>query len=343
MADDTETAQPTPEPKPKPEPKPRRARAKKAAPKAGADSAAAPDSVHAEAATESFLAQLVQQFTTAWCFFTRVPLPAWWNKGESDMGVEGQPKTRRRKAADKGQDDKGQDDKGLGLIPLTDTVRTWPVVGLFIGVAAGIVLWLGAWLGLSPLAAALLALGAAALVTGALHEDGLADVADGLGAGGDKERALAIMRDSHIGAFGVMALILTVGFKAACLAGFNAPELAARALIAAHALSRAALPMVMVVLQPARTDGLGKAAGTPKREDAVMAFVIGALIAVLALDFGPGLAASALAALTVAAVAWWAKRRLGGFTGDVLGAAQQMVDVAVLAGLAVAMRTVFYG
>jgi adenosylcobinamide-GDP ribazoletransferase len=100
--------------------------------------------------------------------------------------------------------------------------------------------------------------------------------------------------------------------------------------------------MLMVVLAPARTSGLGKAAGQPKREDALLAAAIGVLIAVLTLGIGPGLAAAALAALGVAAVGWLAQRHIGGFTGDVLGAAQQVAEVLVLAGLAVGLRTVFY-
>ena len=228
------------------------------------------------------------------------------------------------------------------MSPLADTVRAWPVVGVLVGALAGAALWLGASAGLSPLAASFVALIVAALATGALHEDGLADVADGFGGGADKAKKLRIMRDSHIGTYGVLALVLAVGMKAGSLSGFNDPALAAAAVIVAHTLSRAVLPMVMVVLAPARTSGLGKAAGRPKREDAAMAAAIGVLIAVLALGVGPGLVATALAALGVAAVAWLAQRHIGGYSGDVLGAAQQVAEVLVLAGLAVGMRTVFY-
>lgn len=150
------------------------------------------------------------------------------------------------------------------------------------------------------------------------------------------------MRDSHIGAYGVLALILVVGFKAGSLSGFNSPALAAAAVIAAHTLSRAALPMLMVALAPARRTGLGRGAGQPSRENAVMSAAIGVLVAVLALGIGPGLVAAALAALGVALVGWLAQRHIGGFTGDVLGAAQQVSEALVLAGLAVVLRTVFY-
>jgi len=312
------------------------ANAKPDAKPSGAD-AFHPDAAHAEAATEGFFAGLMSQFTTAWLFLTRVPLPRWWNRpGSMDEAAAG--------GADHGKDKRADNrtDKGVGMVALAGTVRAWPVVGLLIGALAGAALWLGAKAGLSPLGASFLALIAAALATGALHEDGLADVADGFAGGADKDKTLRIMGDSRIGAYGVLALVLTVGFKAGSLSGFNAPALAAGALVAAHVLSRAALPMLMVALPPARDAGLGHAAGVPKRENAAMAAAIGVLIAVLTLGLGPGLVAGALAALGVAGVGWWAEKRLGGFTGDVLGAAQQVAEALVLAGLAVVMRTVFY-
>lgn len=333
MADDTQ--QPESPKKPSKTAAPKKPRARKAtpdkAPKSGPEvgpesGADATDPVHAQSATEGFFVGLLNQFSVAWLFFARVPLPKWWNR------------------TDVTQDDDtvDQNDKGKGMTPLADTVRAWPVVGLLVGAFAGLVLWIGAKAGLPPVAASILGIAAGALITGALHEDGLADTADGLGGGTDKKKVLAIMRDSHIGTFGVMALVLVVGFKAGSLGGFNAPVFAASALIVAHVLSRAALPMLMVVLSPVRRTGLGKGAGVPKREDAAMAAAIGVLVAILTLGIGPGLAASALAALGVALVGWWAKNRLGGFTGDVLGAAQQIAEVFVLGGLAVIMRTVFY-
>ncbi|MBL4613650.1 MAG: adenosylcobinamide-GDP ribazoletransferase [Magnetovibrio sp.] len=99
---------------------------------------------------------------------------------------------------------------------------------------------------------------------------------------------------------------------------------------------------MMVVLKPARRGGLGKGAGIPSRDDAVIALIIGVLIALLVLGLGPGLVAAVLAVLGAAAVGWLAQRQISGFTGDVLGAAQQVVEALVLAGMAVALRTVFY-
>jgi len=268
------------------------------------------------------------RFTIAWLFLTRVPLPAWWNAPAPSENVE----------------DVETDavDKAKGMTPLAETVRMWPFVGLFVGAASGLVLWCGAQLGLHPLAAAFSALVAAALITGALHEDGLADVADGFGGGTTKAKKLAIMKDSHIGTYGVLALILGVGFKATSLGGFNGPGLAAGALVGAHVLSRAVLPLMMVMMPPARRGGLGRGAGVPGRDDAVIAAILGVLIALLTLGLGPGLLAVALTVLGAAAVGWLAMRQIGGFTGDVLGATQQVVEALILAGAAVAFRTVFY-
>lgn len=290
-----------------------------------ADGPLVPDALHGDDAHAPFFRRWLDRFSLAWLFLTRVPLPKWWNKPLPGEDAE-----------------TDSADKGRGMTPLADTVRTWPVVGLFVGALAGLAVWLGGQMGLHPLASGFLGLIAAVLVTGALHEDGLADVADGFGGGADTAKKLSIMKDSHIGTYGVLALVLGVGFKAGSLAGFNGPALAAGALMAAHVLSRAMLPMMMVVMTPARSGGLGKAAGTPQADEAVVAVILGVLLGFLILGLGPGLVAAVLAALGAAGVAWLAQRQIGGYTGDVLGAAQQVAEALVLVGMAVAFRTVFY-
>ncbi len=288
-----------------------------------------PDPLHQSQPATSGLRRWMDLLTIAWLFFTRVPLPTWWNAPLPSEAVDG---------------DLGGDtgDKAKGMTPLAETVRAWPIVGLLIGAVTGLALWAGAKLGLHPIAAGFVALMVGALLTGALHEDGLADVADGFGGGATKAKKLAIMKDSHIGAYGVLALILVTGFKATCLGGFNGPGLAASALVGAHVLSRAMLPLMMVVLPPARRGGLGRGAGAPSFDDALVSAVIGVLIAFLTLGLGPGALAAVLAILGAAAISWLAHRQIGGTTGDVLGAAQQVVEALVLAGMAVAFRTVFY-
>ena len=119
-------------------------------------------------------------------------------------------------------------------------------------------------IGLASWPAALLSVLAGIALTGALHEDGLADTADGFFGGRDREEKLAILRDSRQGTYGVLAIVLGVLLRAAALAGIGDVIHAGLALIAAHAASRAALPAVMTALTPARPDGFGAGAGTPR-------------------------------------------------------------------------------
>ena len=218
--------------------------------------------------------------------------------------------------------------------PLADAAWTFPIVGVAVGVITATALAIGFWLGLHPLACGLLAIAAGIFFTGALHEDGLADVVDGFGGGADKRAKLRIMRDSRIGAYGVLALVLSVGLRAALLAGMTGPGRATLALMAAAIASRAVLPLIMNVMKPARRDGLGAAAGRPQRADAVIAALIGGglLMGLIELETAISvLLATAAAAFAVASVA---RRQIGGFTGDVLGAVQQIAEITILAAVA---------
>jgi adenosylcobinamide-GDP ribazoletransferase len=201
----------------------------------------------------------------------------------------------------------------------------FPVVGAVVGSVGGAVLVASArvW---PPLVAAVLALLATVLLTGAFHEDALADAADGLGGGVTRERALAIMKDSRIGSYGAVALVLVLSGRIACLAAMEPME-GARALIGAHVLGRwSSLPLIRM-LPYARTDGsarpfVGAVTG--------LRLVGGTLLAAgLA---GPALGARAvaagLAAVAVTALATrYFRARLGGITGDCLGATNQIVEL----------------
>lgn len=220
---------------------------------------------------------------------------------------------------------------------LAGSSRAFPLVGAFVGVIAGFALMMAAGLDLHPLACAFVALTVSALVTGALHEDGLADVADGFGGGETKTKKLKIMKDSRIGVFGVLAVVFSVGVRAGILGGLPGPGMAAAALIAAAALSRGLLPAVLAMTDPARKSGLGFQAGTPDQESWVTALVLGGLLGFLFLGPGGGLMALVFGAVGVAFVAWLAERQIGGFTGDVLGAQQQAAEIAVLAAAAAAL------
>ena len=217
-------------------------------------------------------------------------------------------------------------------------VRAYPLAGLLVGLIGGGAFWLASALGLPPAAVGLIAVGATILATGAFHEDGLADVADGFGGARDRDRKLAIMRDSRIGSFGVIALLLSIGLRAAALAAIasNGASAAAAlaALVAAHALARAALPPIMALLPLARDTGLAAATGRPDKAAVWTGLALGVVIAVIALDSGAAVLALILAAAAAAVVALLARAQIGGYSGDVLGAAAQAAETAVLLGLA---------
>ena len=219
---------------------------------------------------------------------------------------------------------------------LARAAPAFPVVGAAIGAFGGLLYAIAAALALPPAACALAAVAGVAALTGALHEDGLADVCDGIGGGRDRLERLRIMRDSHNGSFGTLALVFSVGLRAALLAAVAAPGPVLLTMVAAGALSRAVLPPVMALLPPARAGGLAAAAGTPDRTRVIVALAIAKAIAWLCLGFGPALLALVAAAAAAAAIAAMARRTLGGATGDVLGACQQAAEIAVL-GVAAAL------
>jgi adenosylcobinamide-GDP ribazoletransferase len=209
---------------------------------------------------------------------------------------------------------------------------TWalPAAGLLVGLAGALVYKVAIRVGLTPDIAALLALATTTLITGALHEDGLADTADGLGGGRTRERRLEIMRDSRIGSYGVCALILSFGLRWSALAAIANPWAVMLALCAAHAAARAGLPAFMLLVAPARPDGLSANAGAPPGRSVATSFAIGTLS--LALALGPGKALVGLVLLSLAGLmlARIAIRQIGGQTGDILGAFEQVGEILIL-------------
>lgn len=225
--------------------------------------------------------------------------------------------------------------------PMAAARWAFPLVGLVVAPLGWLALSGALALNLGAAIAALAALAVLVLATGALHWDGLADVADGLGGGRDRDHALAIMRDSRIGSYGTLALILAVALWVAAL-GRLPPGAMAPALLLSAVVSRLAMLMVLDLLPPARPDGLGRSAssgGGTGKSSGRAAWVPGLLAtAALSLWLGPaalaGLAAAALAALGIARLA---RRRIGGQTGDVLGATQVCAELACLLGLVAAL------
>lgn len=206
----------------------------------------------------------------------------------------------------------------------------FPIAGVVVAAIGALVYWLAHRAGLPPFPCAALSVAATMLVTGCLHEDGLADTVDGFGGGGTREQKLDIMRDSRTGAYGVCALVLAIILRVSALASLATPALVVPALFAAHGAARAMVAVFMFFIPPARSNGLSAAAGQPPRESAGAAAVLG--IVILGLCLGPWHALGALVVLAVAAalLAWLSLVQVDGQTGDVLGAVEQVGEIVVL-------------
>jgi adenosylcobinamide-GDP ribazoletransferase len=217
----------------------------------------------------------------------------------------------------------------LPVIAPTPSMLPWfPVVGALVGFLAAAV-YVTASLVVTPLLAAALAVAATVLVTGALHEDGLADAADAWGGASSREQALRILRDPAHGTYGVLAVVLSVVVRVAALASL-APAMAVAVLPAVHAISRGVMVALLRTTPPARDDGLARAVSTSTTplSAAVAIGVAGVLgIGLLGARVVP---AAAVALVAGWLVRWLAMRRIGGMTGDVLGAAEQLAEVCML-------------
>ncbi|MEP9388586.1 adenosylcobinamide-GDP ribazoletransferase [Mesorhizobium sp. KR9-304] len=217
----------------------------------------------------------------------------------------------------------------FGARTLAQAIWAAPLAGVAVAVAASVVHAAASAAGLSPEVAAALALAAAMLTTGCLHEDGLSDVADGFGGGKTREQKLDIMRDSRIGAYGAAALMLSALIRWSALVQLGNPFFVFCGLAAAHAASRALLPAFMHLVPPARQDGLAAGAGTVAADTAMTALATGA-VALLALGVSGLAAAAFLLALVFYGFRALCLRQIGGQTGDTLGALQQLGEIAVL-------------
>lgn len=249
-------------------------------------------------------------FLLAVGFFTRVPVPAFPDFQETD---------------------------------LNHAARYFPLVGLLVGLLAAIIWWLASWL-LPPALAVLCSMAATIYLTGAFHEDGLADSADGLGGGMDRARKLDIMQDSRLGSYGSIALVGMLLFKFQALSSLT-PAILPFAMIAAHAGSRLAAVYIMASASYVRTNGKSKPlATTLTRQDIWLATALG-LICWLGFAAMLGVNHTAISAgrfmlmtgIPVLGVWWWWRslilRHLQGYTGDTLGATQQLTELAFYLGL----------
>ena len=242
------------------------------------------------------------KFLQALTFFSRIPLP-------EDLA--------NRAAHDSG---------------LNSAVTVFPLVGLLIGLLTGIVWYISSLL-FPPMLAAGLAIVAGALITGGLHEDGLADCADGLGGSADREKALEIMRDSRLGSYGAIAIFASFGLRWAALASLS-PIAGFFALLVAHSGSRTAIILAMKYASYARKEGLGQlASGELPSGGFETAIVISIVIAMLS-GWILGLTALLLGLATAWLALKYMEKRLGGYTGDGLGAMEQIAEITILVALA---------
>jgi adenosylcobinamide-GDP ribazoletransferase len=228
---------------------------------------------------------------------------------------------------------------------LNASARHFPLVGALVGALGAAVLLFASMLW-PPTVAALLALAATMFITGAFHEDGLADTLDALGGAVPRERALAIMKDSRIGSYGAVALIVVLGARVALMAALCVgpwPFLVA-AMVLSQAFGRAGAVALMALLpyagdaEHAKAKPLATAIGRVEWTTA-LAWAVG----LLAVAAGAGAITLARAAAVLAATAGvtlllrgWLRRRLGGYTGDTLGATEQFIEVALLLALCAA-------
>jgi adenosylcobinamide-GDP ribazoletransferase len=230
--------------------------------------------------------------------------------------------------------------RGHEMPDFRTAVRALPLAGALIGAVAAAALLAARAFGLPPFLAAALAVGALVLVTGALHEDGLADLADGFGGGATREEKLEIMRDSRLGSYGAIVLTLSLMLRVGALSTLAERSVlqAAGILVFTAALSRTAGLLPIMMLAPARSDGAGHAALRPFEQALRTAALLVLATALPPLVAGAPLSGALLAAAGAAGAAYamakLAERQIGGLTGDVLGAAQQAAEIAALLAFA---------
>lgn len=253
--------------------------------------------------------QQLRLFLTAVQFFTRIPVPAW---------------------------------VGHSAQQLDQSARYFPLVGLCVGSMAAAILWLSALVLPLPLAVGLSML-SSILITGAFHEDGLSDFVDGLGGGYTREKILAIMKDSHVGAYGVIAIVLALLIKFQALLALSSnhsPAVVAVTLIAAHTVSRLMAVSIMVTQQYVRAGDSARAKPVVQglsRTSFAIALLTGlvllALFPLAGVSIVSVISAVACALLLRIYLASQLRKKLGGYTGDCLGAVQQITEIGFYLGL----------
>lgn len=207
---------------------------------------------------------------------------------------------------------------------LSDARWAFPLAGFPLGMIGWVVFALSGWVGLPPLSASVATICALSLATGGLHHDGLADFADGIWGGDDVEQRLEIMRDSRIGSYGVLALIIALGLQASALADLT-PDVGLIEFLFIAVASRLTMLSVLIALPAARSDGLGKSAAGGGWRQIIPGLV---LFLTLGLFCTSHFVAFLPMAAFAAGITLFSRKRLGGQTGDVLGATQLITEIA---------------
>ncbi len=224
---------------------------------------------------------------------------------------------------------------------LNRAVRAFPIAGVLVSVPAAAFFAVSIELRVDPLLAAFVALSIQIVLTGCLHEDGLSDTADGLGGGKTRQNALDIMRDSRIGTYGAVALIVSLGIRATAMAAIGSnlgPVESGLALLGIAALSRSLMVWHWQLLSPARADGVAASAGEPDPASAKIALITGTVLCAAlllpAISLVPVIVTILVAVGLTRLYTGWVGRKIGGHTGDTIGAAQQIAEMALLGTLA---------
>ncbi|MEJ1174173.1 adenosylcobinamide-GDP ribazoletransferase [Agrobacterium sp. CMT1] len=233
--------------------------------------------------------------------------------------------------------------EGYSGVPMGRAARAFPAAGLLIALPAAFLVVVFARFDASPQLTGWLAIGLTALMTGALHEDGLADMADGFGSGRDKSRMLEIMKDSRIGSYGTIAMVLSFALRATALASLieTLPgKTAAACLIAALVTSRALMVWHWQSLPAAKTSGIAVNAGQPGESERNIALAAGLFLFILftlhALPLFEIVLVLAVAVIAAMLFGRLCERKIGGHTGDTIGACQQITEIVILVALALA-------
>ncbi|MEE8658391.1 hypothetical protein CGLAMM_03400 [Acetobacteraceae bacterium EV16G] len=264
------------------------------------------------------MSKRTEEFRSAWMLLTRIPL-ARDRYGREEAGGNAAQKTVTASPAER--------------VPLAKTVWAWPVIGGLIGAFSALLILVLVLAGVDLSLAVLWVVAAQFLITGALHEDGLMDAADGLFGGRNPERRLAIMRDSRVGSFGVLAGVLASlgkwsAYLAICrTASFDMVQ-TVLALAAAAAFGRLGMVQVLSLSRPARSNGM--ASGIIVAKDKCVPPILISLVIGLGVGVIPTAMALLASGLLAMGVARYAQQKIGGYTGDILGATAIIIELATL-------------